>query len=294
MPRDVDHLVLAVRSLDDARATYSRLGFTLAPAAHHPFGTTNSVVQFGGNYLELLAITDAAAIPEPAGNRFSFAAFNRAYLEHREGLAMLALHSDDAAADRAAFERWKLPVYEPMRFERQAKGPDGVERPVGFAVTFTSDARVHGGAGFFTCQHLHPENFWRQEYQRHPNGALGVESVVFVTRDPADFHEFLTYFTGQHEMLATSLHVRFALGRSAVDVMSPVGFHAFFGEDAGPDPRRFTGYRIAVADLGETRRVLATNGVAFTERMGGLVVPPAFAHGAAIAFVAREAIVRAP
>jgi hypothetical protein len=96
----------------------------------------------------------------------------------------------------------------------------------------------------------------------------------------------MTYFTGQHEMLSTSLHVRFALGRAAVDIMSPVGFRAFFGEDAGPDPRRFTGYRVAVADLKATRGVLSANGVPFSERLGALVVPSTFAHGAAIAFVA--------
>jgi hypothetical protein len=292
MPRDIDHLVLAVRSLDTARAAYGRLGFTLTPPARHPFGTINSLVQLQGNYLELLAVDDAAAIPVHDGERFSFGAFNRQYLEHREGMSMLALHSEDAAADRAAFERWQLPVYEPMSFERQARGPDGVDRPVGFAVTFTSDARVHGAAGFFTCQYLHPENFWRREYQRHANGALCVESAVFVTRDPADFHEFMTYFTGQHEMLSTSLHVRFALGRASVDLMSPVGFHAFFGEDAGPDPRRFVAYRIAVADLSATRTLLTANGVLFSERLGALVVPPTFAHGAAVAFVTVSAPAR--
>ncbi len=289
MPRDIDHLVLAVRALDAAREAYGRLGFTLTPPARHPFGTANSLVQLGGNYLELLAVADAAAIPAPEGSRFSFGAFNRQYLEHREGMSMLALHSEDAAADRAAFERWKLPVYEPLSFERQARGPDGIDRPVGFALTFTSDARTHGGAGFFTCQHLHPENFWRPEYQRHANGALRVQSAVFVTRDPADFHEFLTYFTGQHEMLSTSLHVRFVVGRSAIDVMSPVGYRAFFGEDSGPDPRRFMGYRIAVSDIGETRRVLLAGGVPFSERLDALVVPSTFAHGTAIAFAQLKA-----
>ena len=38
MPRGIDHLVIAVRDLDAARATYQRLGFTLTPEARHPFG----------------------------------------------------------------------------------------------------------------------------------------------------------------------------------------------------------------------------------------------------------------
>ena len=286
MPRDIDHLVLAVRDLETARATYARLGFTLTPVSRHPFGTMNSLVQMQGSYLELLAVADPAAIPAPTGTRFSFAAFNRDYLKEREGLSMLALQSRDAAADRADFEKRGLPVYEPFHFERVAKGPDGTERKVAFSLTFTGDARVHGAAGFFTCQHHFPENFWRAEYQNHPNGAQHVASTVMVTRDPADFHIFFTFFTSQHDITATSLGTSFALGNGSVDVLSPVAFRAFFGEDAGPDPRRFTGYRVAVADLGATRALFKANDVPFSERAGTLVVPSTFAHGAAIAFVA--------
>ena len=286
MPRDIDHLVLAVRDLDAARETYRRMGFTLTPPARHPFGTENSLALMDGSYLELLAVADPNAIPEPTATRFSFGAFNRDYLMEREGLSMIALASGDAVADRADFDRRNLPVYEPVRFGRMAKGPDGIEREVEFSVTFTGDARTHEQAGFFTCQHHRPENMWRPEYQRHPNGALRVDSAVFVTRDPADFHEFLTHFTGQHDMLSTSLHVKFDLGRSSLDVMSPVGYRALFGEDAGPDPRRFTAYRVAVADLAATRALLAANGVPFTELSGALIVPSEFAHGAAVGFVA--------
>jgi hypothetical protein len=284
-PRDIDHLVLAVHDLDAARETYRRLGFTLTPVARHPWGTANSLVQMHGGFLELLAVADTAAIPEPTDTAFSFGAFNRDYLKTREGLSMLALQSSDPAGDRADFDAHHLPVYEPFGFERIARGPDGTERKVAFSLTFTGDARTHGQAGFFTCQHHHPENFWNAAFQDHPNGAHHVASAVFVTRDPADFHEFLTHFTGQHDMLSTSLHVRFTVGQGSIDVLSPIGFQAFFGEDAGPDPRRFTGYRIAVADIAATERLLRSNHVPFRSIADALVVPSSFAHGAAIAFV---------
>jgi Glyoxalase-like domain len=285
-PRDIDHLVLAVKNLNAARDTYERLGFTLTPVAYHPFGTANSLAQMDGSFLELLAVADPTSISEPSSMRFSFGAFNRDYLQAREGFSMLALQSQDAAADRADFEKHGLPVYDPFRFERAARGPDRTDRTVAFSLTITGDARVHGQAGFFTCQHHFPQNFWRSEFQSHPNGATHVESAVFVTRDPADFHEFLTHFTGQHDMLSTSLHVRFNLGRGSVDVLSPVAFKAYFGEDAGTDPRRFTAYRVAVTDLRATRALLSSNAVPFHELSGALVVPSSFAHGAAVAFVA--------
>jgi catechol 2,3-dioxygenase-like lactoylglutathione lyase family enzyme len=287
-PRPIDHLVLAVRDLDAARATYTRLGFTVAPLAHHPFGTSNSVVQMKGSYLELVAVTDAAKIPPATKTAFSFAAFNRDYLEHREGLSAIALQSDNASADIADFAAHDLPTYNLVKFERTAKAADGSERPLAFSLAFTSDARVHDQAAFFTCQHHHPENFWRPEYQRHANGALRVDSAVFVTRDPADFHIFFTHFTGRHDMLSTSLHVRFDLGPNSIDILSPVAQRAFFDEDAGPDPRRFTACRIAVADLAATRDRLKASAVPFAELHEALVVPSTFAHGCAIGFVAAE------
>ena len=286
MPRPIDHLVLAVRDLDAARADFQRLGFTLTPVARHPFGTANMLAQFGGSFLEILAVADPAAIPSGDGTHFSFGAFNRDYLEGGEGLSMLVLKSGDAAADRADFAAHDLRVYEPFGFERVATGPDGTERKVAFSLTFTSDSRLKH-AGFFTCQHHFPENFWKAEFQRHANGALAIASAVMVTRDPADFHEFLTHFSGQHEITATSFGVTFDLGDgSRMEILSPLGFKAFFGEEAEPDPRRFLGWRVKVADLGAVAALLTENRMPFRALAGMLVVPAEAAHGAALAFEA--------
>jgi catechol 2,3-dioxygenase-like lactoylglutathione lyase family enzyme len=284
MPRGIDHIVIAVRDLDAARTTWQRLGFTLTPVARHPFGTANTLVQLDGNYIELLAVADIAAIPEASSGRFSFAAFNRDFLKKREGLSMLAVKSRDAAADRADFEARGLPVFAPYAFERLAKGPDGSERKVAFSLTFTREPRLRE-AGFFTCQHHFPENFWRTEYQSHVNGARRIESTILVTRDPADFHEFVTHLTGKHDMTSTSLGVTFDTDEGIIEIISPIGYRAWFGESPDPDPRRFLACRIAVADLAATRRLFERNHIGFSERMRALIVPSASANGVAIAFV---------
>jgi catechol 2,3-dioxygenase-like lactoylglutathione lyase family enzyme len=288
MARGIDHLVVAVRDLDAARDIWQRLGFTLAPLARHPFGTANSVVQFQGNYIELLAVADPGAIPEPGVGAFSFAAFNRDFLKKREGLSMIALKSDDVRADRADFEAHDLAVFEPVDFERMAKGPDGVKRKLAFSLAFTREPRLRE-AGFFTCQHHHPENFWRPEYQHHQNGAERISAVALVTRDPADFHEFMTHLTGEHDMISTSLGVALDTGDGVIEIVSRVGYRAMFGQESEADPRRFLSCCIAVGDLAETRRQLEGNGVPFTEIMGRLVVPPEAASGVAIAFEAAKA-----
>jgi catechol 2,3-dioxygenase-like lactoylglutathione lyase family enzyme len=287
MARGIDHLIIAVRDLEAARRTFEGLGFTVAPIARHPFGTANAVIQFAGSYLELVSVYDPQLIPAVRPGVLSFAAFNRDFLAKREGMSMLALKSADAAADQADFEAHGLPGFEPLHFERMATGPDGVDRPVSFSVTFTREPRLKE-VGFLTCQHHRPENFWRQEYQCHANGALGVGSAVLVARDPADFHAFMTVFSGMRDMSSTSLGVTFDVGDGAIELLSPVGFEAWFGENTDPDPRRFLACRIEVPGLGKTREVLLKNGVAFSERQGALVVPPQAAHGLAIAFVARQ------
>jgi Glyoxalase-like domain len=73
------------RDLDAMRAAYQALGFTITPRGQHPFGTGNSIIQLHGTYLELLSVTVPQEVPEHTAGQFSFAAFNRDYLERHEG-----------------------------------------------------------------------------------------------------------------------------------------------------------------------------------------------------------------
>ena len=104
MPRRLDHLVVCVRDLAQAALDWQTLGFSLTPTGVHPFGTSNRLAMFGNNFLELLAVTDAAAVPPAAPGRFSFAAHNQDFLATGEGMSMLAMHSADAHADAARFK----------------------------------------------------------------------------------------------------------------------------------------------------------------------------------------------
>jgi len=189
MKRAIDHLVLAVRDLEAARATYARLGFTLTPQARHPFGTQNSLVQLQGNFLELLAIGDPAAIPPAAPGHFRFAEFNREFLAKREGMSMLVFASMDARRDRRELLERGLQTYEPFDFERKARLPDGGEATVGFSLAFVTEPRMPDAA-FFVCQQHAPQHFWKSEYQHHPNGARAVVEVTMLASDPAGYVEF--------------------------------------------------------------------------------------------------------
>ena len=52
----LDHVVILVRDLDAAQATYARLGLTLTPRGFHSIGTHNHCSMFGSDYVELLAV----------------------------------------------------------------------------------------------------------------------------------------------------------------------------------------------------------------------------------------------
>lgn len=286
MPRGIDHLVVAVRDLDAARDVYTRLGFTLTPEARHPFGTANALIQLDGGFLELLGIADPAAIPEAAGEAFSFGAFNRSFLKKREGVSMLALRSSDPAADRADFEARGLPVHEPFRFERTAVDSDGSEKDLAFSLTFTGDPAIPDAA-FFTCHNERPENFWRPGYQVHANGALRIAAAIMVARDPADFHEFFFYLTGQHAMRSDSLMVSLDTGAGAIEILTPVAARGLYGIEIEADPKpRFVATRIAVRDMAALQTGLEANDVAYKEIGRRIVVPAEAACGMTIAFAA--------
>ncbi len=191
MTRGIDHLVLAVRDLDEASAFYEGLGFTLTPRAQHPFGTGNRLAQLQGGFLEILGVTEPDWITEAGPGQFSFGAYNRDYLERGEGMSMIAMQSEDWQRDCADFEAAGLSLPEPFAFSRMAKQPDGTEVEMGFDLTFAPREDA-ADAVFFTCCHRHaPEHFYKPQYQTHANGAARIARVAIETPDGAATRAFL-------------------------------------------------------------------------------------------------------
>ena len=282
--RSIDHLVLPVADLAAAVAFYEALGFTVAPVAHHPFGTANAVVQLGNAYLELLTVEAPERIPAASG--FSFATYNRDFLARHEGFSMVALTSADAAADAAHFAAGGFAPLPPFDFARDTVTAGGETKRLAFSLVFVVEPRL-AEAVFFPCRHHHPENFWSDAYRRHANGAGDLAGILMTAPDPADFHEFLYVMTGQHDIHASSAGVRIPMTGTEIDVLSPLAARALFGDivPAGEAPR-LVGFRVAVDDLAAMRTRLEAAGIAHGARGGALVVPPAVAFGTAIVFEA--------
>lgn len=284
--RGLDHLVVAVHSLERARKVYGEMGFTLTPVAQHPFGTANSLVQLDRFFLEFLTVADFGAIPVPEPGAFSFPRFNHRFLERFEGISMLVLESGDAEADGREFTRNWLQAYLPFEFGRDARMPDGTTERVGFKLAFASDPLIPD-AGFFTCQQLNPGAFWKPDYQRHANTAETVLEVVMVAEAPSDHHAFFEGFAGTRDLHASSMGLTVETPRGRIMVLTPRAATALWGEAIDVQAfrtSRFAATTIGVRDLAAAEACLSKSGIAAARRDGRLIVPAGEAMGMAVAF----------
>ena len=286
MPRGFDHIAHAVRDLDVAADFYRRAGFIVSARNRHPpiWGTQNHLVQLPGCYIEILGLADMSATAPHGPRYFSFGAFARDFLVRGQGLAMLALQGR-GAPDAAEFRDGDLGDFELFEFAREGRRPDGTPVKLAFSLAFARDPQSPEAA-FFTCLHHYPENFWNPDFQKHPNGASAVAGVVLVADNPSDHHIFLSAFTGERDLLATSAGISIKTPRGEIQVMKPDAFHDRFGTmpPAVQNGARLAALRFAVRDLDVAQELFSRANLPAQKRMGGVIVGPDTALGATLAF----------
>jgi hypothetical protein len=277
-----------VRDLGAAAELYRRLGFQVGVRNRHPaeWGTENHIVQLAGVYVELLGLGDMSQTLPHRPRSFSFGAFNRDFLERAEGLSMMVLEGQ-GAADAEAFGAAGIGDFHPFEMAREGKRADGTTVRVAYSLAFARDPKSQD-IGTFTIRHHFPENFWHPAFQVHANTASSVAGVVMVAENPSDHHIFLSAFTGQRELLATSAGIRLQTPRGEIQVMNPAAFRDHFGSEPPDCSRgaRLAALRFAVGDLEIARNVMRSGGIASTENMGRLIVGPAIGMGATLVFEA--------
>jgi hypothetical protein len=283
MSRGLDHVVHAVRDLEAAGLLYRRLGFTVGARNQHPWGTHNHIVQLPGFFVELLTVAE----PDKLGtDGFStlFGRFNRDFLARQEGLSYLILESRDAVADAARFRAAGIAASDALCFEREITTPGGAAVKAGFSLAFAREAAAD--IGFATCQQHHPQNFRMPALQQHPNTVTGVAGAVIVAENPSDHHIFLSAFTGERELIASSSGIAAPTPRGSVAIMDPSAFRNHFGI-AGPDigdMARLAALRFHVRRGATLAEILEHGGVPHDCHMDRLIVAPETAMGAVLVF----------
>ena len=288
MPHGLDHIVHAVRDLEKAGEFYARLGFTVGARNRHPWGTHNRIVQLKNCYIEILEVAEPEKIVPHASRSFSFGAFQRDYVAFRQGLSMLLLNSNDAAADARAFEAAGIFDYDVFNFAREGKKPDGAAVKLAFSLVFARDP-TSPDLGLALCQHHFPENFWNPAFQTHLNGAQRVVGVVLVASDPMRHEGFLRSYTGC-ELRRDTNGVVAHTGNGDIEATRPSSYRDWFGvpTEAIGQAMTLNAMRFTVADLAQSEALLRQSGLYYHNLASRLIVPPDTAFGATLIFEAAK------
>jgi hypothetical protein len=276
-----DHVVVAVRDLAGAMASFERLGFHVEHGGRHPgFGTANALIQFANGYIELLAVEDADVAREAGVRRRELVE----YLEAREGgLVGYAFSCGDLDAVRRRGDGLNPWLDEPPLAMSRTR-PDGS--------TIRWRLLVPGGSTWcrpwpFLIEWASTDASAKPSSpSSHANGASTIAGISVGARSIGDVEAF--YRDGLGLALQISPRDDAAAPQAVVEVG---GCRIEFTEipelmSSGPisntvDGEGITKLQITVGDLEAVRRLLAARGVAATSgRPDQLDVVPSDAAGA--------------
>ncbi|MBI3444181.1 MAG: VOC family protein [Magnetospirillum sp.] len=265
----LDHVIIAVRDLERAASVFRALGFTLASRGEHAeWGTANTCIMFGTDYLELLAAVGEGGPAERV----------RAFTADHEGLMGLVWGSTDAAADAA-----RLGLEPPGALSRSIDG-DIAHFVAGILPPDTTP-----GIASFLCQHLTPEKLRRPGWTEHANGALEVVSVTALMAEPLDLMPFWDRLIGPAASTATDETVTVHSRHGMVFLCRPDDLgqlHPEADADEPPAPPAMVALTLRVADTDAAAGLLRANGISFDrDRQGRITIPPEEACGVMIELV---------
>jgi hypothetical protein len=165
---ELDHVIVAVRDLDEAAARFEEdFGLTALPGGRHPgFGTGNRIVPLGTNYVELMAVVDENE-PSP------LASWVTRTVESGESLGALCLRTDDV---EAVATRLGTPALAMGRTR-----PDGVELRWKLAGL---EQMLAQGLPFFIQWEVGPGDLPGQAPVTHRRGGAGGIRWVELGGDP--------------------------------------------------------------------------------------------------------------
>jgi Glyoxalase-like domain len=286
----IDHLVLPTADLAVAAARLSALGFTVAPAGVHPFGTVNCCVYLAdGTFLEPLAVGDAAAaaLAVRAGNVFVSRDASYRMRQGEEGFSAVVFGTADAAADHERFKQHGISVGEMLEFSRPFVDAAGRSAIAGFRLAFAAD-RGQQDVFFFTCERVNAPQVDRSRLERHLNGVSGLKNVVISAENPFSFSMLFQYLVNSHEVLTGHSGVEVAARNGTISILEPSEAESRFGIGPACGGLRPCAAVFAVADLIALERLLKRGEISYERRGHRIVVPRAPGQGATIAFEASE------
>ena len=273
-----DHVIVAVRDLEAARAGWARLGFTLTARGRHlGQGTANYCIMFARDYLELLGFV---AVDDHSERLDRF-------LARREGpMALAFAPSDGAEPAAAALAALGLHPGEPRELGRALALPEGTVTLRFSLVSLPPEETP--GLDCFICGHLTPELMRRPEWLIHPNGALAIKAVHVLVADTKPLLPAYDRLFGLHEVTTTDAVASLRVGAQRIVFASPDDFLTMHPgvEIAADFPLPgIAALELAISRRGATADYLTGAGIVFDEMPdGALAVAARDANGTVILF----------
>jgi hypothetical protein len=288
IPRKLDHVVLPVSSLENARKRLNQLGFTVAPDAVHPFGTENCCVFLkDGTYLEPLGIAQRETCEAEAMAGNVFVARDQAYRFRRgvNGFSAMVFASEDAGADQAGFVNKGISAGNMLDFSRVFDDGKGKKAEASFSNAFAADLRAPD-MFVFACQRVKSPDIDRSQLQNHANGVQAIREIVATETNPSDFQYFLQEVINQRNQNAHSFGLDIAAGNVNISVLNRDGFRVWFGTEIDDRERglQLRGIIFSVVSLAELRQLFEKNSIAYQQIGERVIVDPAEGQGAWFAF----------
>ena len=274
----IDHVIIAVRDLDRARAGWNRLGFTSTPRGRHVGqGTANHCIMFENDFVELLGIVD------PSDNVEHLAAF----LARREGARSVAFAPSGSAEDARStlLDRGFRPS-ELRALDRRMELPEGSSIPR-FSLASLAAEDTPGLSGSFVCAHLTPDLMRRPEWLSHANGANRVVGIHVLVEHTAPLLPVYDRLFGIQHVTTTDTVATVHVGRHQIVFSTPDDFvtmHPKIDLDPGFPLPGIVAVDLSVVRTDGTAEYFKQQGIAFDEMPDGSLVVPARAADGAILF----------
>jgi catechol 2,3-dioxygenase-like lactoylglutathione lyase family enzyme len=257
----LDHVGVAVATLDAAHETYSRLGFTLTARSIHsgstepggpvvPWGSGNHCAMFEQGYLELIGITDPSL----------YTSVSR-LLDKYQGTHIIALGVADSEKAYEVINGRSGLVQPAAKLERMAPfGPDNAEQRLAqFRNVHTIREKVPEGRMIF-IQHLTRDVLWQPHLLSHANGAVAMaETAVCVPDLEATCARFTAMFAVEPKRHGGDIAV-FDLGNTKLYVLTEAGLGKWAPGVTPPCLPWVAGFGVRVKDLAATEAYLKGQG----------------------------------
>ena len=248
----LDHAVINTRyNLDAAEQRFEALGFQLTARGYHSLGSTNHLMMFGTDYLELIGL------PEPLPGSDQPRVTRAGVSDAPVGINGLVFKTDDAEATFAHLQALGMAGEPPKSFSRPVDLHDGeAPREASFTTVHVRPDCFPAGRVYF-CQHHTPELVWRPAWQRHANGSTRIAALLLVSTEPErEAEQFAKLMAGSARAVGAG-EFSVAATDFCLDVVSPAQYQQRFGDYASPTQARnsfFGALRIAVDDPAKVMR----------------------------------------